>query len=520
MFKNLKRRFIAINLLSVMIVLIITFIIIGITTKKRLYRTSIETLTHHLNIKASKFDPGENAFRNGQPPQDFLMNPSPDMQGEAADPQTATSGSAQAPAPPQNPEDSKAASDDAPPQKPEDSDSASDTAPSQKPEDPDSASDTAPSQKPEDSDSASDAALSQKPEDSNFDRRQRPNNFANEDRLIVLSLCLSSHGAIVSYELPNSNDSLTEEEMDQLADTVFSSKENTGTISSMNLRYMKLKTEDETYCDFYNLTSEIQTMQNLVASFFLVGIISLLAFFFINLFLANWCLRPVVESWKQQKQFIADASHELKTPLTVMLANTEILKAAPNATISSKAKWITYIEEEAQHMSRLVNDMLFLAKSDALRQELTMETIDFSELCMNSYLPFEAIAFEKGSRFDSHIEENISIKGDRQKLEQLLSLLLDNACKYVDDNGKISLTLTKHHHSSVRLIVNNTGEPIPPEHIKNLFKRFYRVDEARTRSQNGYGLGLSIAQSIVELHHGKIKVESNSSDGTSFIIDL
>jgi len=170
-------------------------------------------------------------------------------------------------------------------------------------------------------------------------------------------------------------------------------------------------------------------------------------------------------------------------------------------------------------MSSLVNDLLFLAKTDAFRESVVMSEVNLSDICFTSYLSFESVAFEKGIDFIADIDDDLLIQGMADKLEHLCRILLDNACKYTEEKGHICISLHKKG-DTVLLEINNSGTPIPKDQIPYLFERFYRVDEARTRTQSGYGLGLSIAHSIVELHKGKISVQSTENEGTTVSVEL
>jgi two-component system sensor histidine kinase CiaH len=270
---------------------------------------------------------------------------------------------------------------------------------------------------------------------------------------------------------------------------------------------------------FYDLTSEKNIMYNLILTFSLVGLASLAAFFVISLYLAKWALKPVEKSWEQQRQFIADASHELKTPLTVILANIDVLLAHKTETIQSQLKWLDYIKTEASRMIVLVNDLLFLAKSDQSKDTIISSSVDFSDLVLSCVLPFESVAYEQGKNLQIDVKPNITLLGDKGKLTQLIAILLDNAFKYSDEKGTIKVVLKKKQEKTI-LEITNSGEPIPAKHIPYLFERFYRADESRSRSCGGYGLGLAIAQNIANIHHGKILVKSTKQDGTTFSVIL
>ena len=182
-------------------------------------------------------------------------------------------------------------------------------------------------------------------------------------------------------------------------------------------------------------------------------------------------------------------------------------------------KWVEYIQAEAQRMKSLVEDLLFLARSDDRRSPLRLQTVSFSDLAWEALLPFESVAFEAGVALDSQITPDLELLGDPEQLRRLVAILVDNAVKYAGPRGSASLILRPQGDEAV-LSVHNTGEPIPPEHLPRLFERFYRTDSDRARSQGGYGLGLSIAKSIVDGHRGRISVSSSAISGTLFTVRL
>ena len=335
---------------------------------------------------------------------------------------------------------------------------------------------------------------------------------------IVISLQYSRTGKQTERSI-NYTLSIKDSEVDRLAKYCLNAEEDYGTVPDSPFAYMKRKDHEGTSIAFYDLTESRETMHHLLFSFLFAGVAALLLFYVLSLFLSNWCIHPIEKTWNKQQKFVADASHELKTPLTVILANAAIIKENPQATIQDKEKFINYIEDEAKHMSGLVNDLLFLAKTDAFRETVVMSEVNISDICFTSYLSFESVAFEKGIDFVADIDDDIMIQGMADKLEHLCRILLDNACKYTDENGQIRMSLHRKG-DAVLLEINNSGTPIPKEQIPFLFERFYRVDEARTRTQSGYGLGLSIAHSIVELHKGKISIQSTEEEGTTISVEL
>jgi len=291
----------------------------------------------------------------------------------------------------------------------------------------------------------------------------------------------------------------------------------TGLIQNKNYRFLKQTNEIGTKIAFADRSLEISTLNSLLKTSIFLGIGSLIAFFMVSLYLANWAIKPIKKSWEQQRQFVADASHELKTPLTVILANTDIVLSHKDDTINNQIKWIDYIKAEAQRMTTLVNELLFLAKTDAYKNDVILSEINFSDTVWTCVLPIESVAFEQEKTINSEIASDVFINGDLNRLKQLIVILIDNATKYTNENGNINVTLTRIQ-DKVNLSVNNTGEPIPKEQLPNIFERFYRVDESRARKKDGYGLGLAIAKSIADTHHGKIIVKSSKAEGTTFTI--
>ncbi|MDR3595734.1 ATP-binding protein [Clostridium sp.] len=317
----------------------------------------------------------------------------------------------------------------------------------------------------------------------------------------------------------NNIDELDTDRLLTLVNSALSDNNTTGLIENKNFRFLKHNNEKGTKIAFTDRSLEINTLKSLLKTFIIVGIGSLIAFFSVSLYLANWAVRPIKKSWEQQRQFVADASHELKTPLTVILANTDIILSHKEDTINDQIKWINYIKTECERMTTLVNDLLFLAKTDANKNEVIFSKVNFSDIIWNCVLPFESVAFEEEKKIDNEIPPDIFINGDSNRLKQLIFILIDNAIKYSNEKGTITILLEKKQ-DKVHLSVNNTGEPLPKEKITHLFERFYRVDESRARKKDGYGLGLAIAKTIVDSHNGKILVKSSESEGTTFTVSF
>lgn len=236
----------------------------------------------------------------------------------------------------------------------------------------------------------------------------------------------------------------------------------------------------------------------------------------ISYFLAKWALRPAENAWNRQQQFVADASHELKTPLTVILANLRILLSHKEDSIASQECWIKNTQSEAESMKNLVEELLFLARSDANLASVPKSAQNLSDLTWNTLLLFEPVAYEQGVTISENIMPDLMVFADSEQIRRLLTILLDNACKYAEGEKHVTLNLSCQR-DTIFLTVKNTGKQIPADELPLLFERFYRSDKSRTKS--GYGLGLSIAQAIAQAHHGKISVES-TKETTSFTVTL
>lgn len=232
----------------------------------------------------------------------------------------------------------------------------------------------------------------------------------------------------------------------------------------------------------------------------------------ISKILSKWIIRPVEESFNKQKQFIADASHELKTPLSVIMASAEALEFYPK-----EQKWIDNIKSESGRMSNLITNLLDLAKLESGNRTKQYEIINLSLLVEKAILTFEGLAYEKNIQLDYQIKDNISFKCNNEEIKQLLSILLDNAIKHSYKNEKIIVNL-KTEKNNIILEVINKGIPIPKKEEEKIFERFYRVDKSRNREDNRYGLGLAIAKRIVINYKGKIFAHSDNKYTTFKVV--
>ena len=298
------------------------------------------------------------------------------------------------------------------------------------------------------------------------------------------------------------------EELWNIAD---SSEKRTGIIWKHELRYLQAPSGKIAFCD---ISTQITIMNNLFFTCLTTGILVLLLFFFISVFLARWSVKPVEKAWEQQKRFIADASHELKTPLTVITTNAELLYERCDQVPESQ--YAENVLSMSRQMRGLTEGLLDLAKLDRQDSLQNFVSVDLSRLAEEAILPFEVIFFEKELMFQSDLEENIQVMGDAISLRRLMDILLDNAQKYSKENSEVLFTLKRSGYNQCQLSVQTRGDTLSKKQLSQIFQRFYRCDEARPMNHS-YGLGLSIAQGIAEEHRGKIWAQSKDGVNTFFV---
>lgn len=290
--------------------------------------------------------------------------------------------------------------------------------------------------------------------------------------------------------------------------------EESGLLEGYSLRFCRVSNLDEERLVFVDISSEEATLADLARNCGLIGLASLLAFLGISAGLSHWAVKPVDQAWKQQKQFVADASHELKTPLTVILTNAELLQSG-DYNEESRAQFADSILVMARQMRTLVERLLELTRVDNGSANMVMAPTDLSGLISDGLLPFEPLFFERELELQAQIQPDIAVKGSSQHLGQVLDILLDNALKYSAPRGTVWVALRRQGGHAI-LTVANPGPAIEEADLENIFKRFYRVDKARSRD-GSYGLGLSIARSIVTEHRGRIWAQSEDGINAFFV---
>jgi len=311
-------------------------------------------------------------------------------------------------------------------------------------------------------------------------------------------------------------DLTNEELLRELIEYVYTSDAPMGRIEKYHLLFNKVPAMGVQRLIFVDTSAQEATLAAMVRTSILVGLISVFAFLGISFLLARWAVKPVDQAWKQQKQFVSDASHELKTPLTVIMSNAELLQS-PDCDQENRQRFAGSILTMSYQMRKLVEGMLELARADNGQVKKSFSSVDYSKLIADALLPFEPVFYEKGLMLQSNIAQGIVMTGSEQYLQQLVDILLDNAGKY-SAPGIVAVDLQRQGRGQCLLTVSNPGEPIPTEELKRIFERFYRTDKARSRT-GSFGLGLAIAQSVVQEHGGRIWAESNAT-GNRFCVML
>lgn len=345
------------------------------------------------------------------------------------------------------------------------------------------------------------------------DHGQDPGNYMFDSS----SVCIVSvsNAGVVTY-LDSGHAYMEKSILNSVVSSVLRSNAEFGRIQRYNLFYYKAATTFGyriAFADASNYMSYLKFMLIYDSFTFLIVLVIL---YVITSRLASIFIKPVDRAWTQQQNFIADASHELKTPLTVILANTNILQAHRSNTVEEQIKWIDSTSEEAVHMKGLVDKMLMLAKAENQKQASFFTEVDISDLVTRLALQFDPVAYENGVTLHTAIENGLYITADSTAVNQIIHILIDNAVKYAGMGGEVRLTLERKQ-KNIYLITKNTGAPIPPEDLPHIFERFYRSDKSRAVG-GGYGLGLAICRSLVEQQNAEIYVRSSAEEGTVFTV--
>lgn len=353
-------------------------------------------------------------------------------------------------------------------------------------------------------------------EDDKYDKQHPPEKHDHLDdlhtgiRLPHFMIEIDEQGALSAtgtgyFDLSN------EEMLSELIDEVYRCGTEDGLLSEYQVHFLRTSGPAGERIIFVDSSGSIITMRNLVRYGTAISILSLLLFFALSIFFARWTVKPVAKAWDQQKQFVADASHELKTPLTVIMTSAELLQD-PGQNQAERDRSTGRILTMSRQMRDLVESLLDLARADNGAARMSFSEENVSQIIETAVLTFEPLFYEKGMKLEHTIQEGITLSCSAAHITDLAEILLDNALKYAAPSGVVHVTF-RSHGCHVQLSVASPGQTISPADLKNIFKRFYRLDQSRSRD-GSYGLGLSIAESIVTAHRGRIWAESKDGINT------
>ena len=322
------------------------------------------------------------------------------------------------------------------------------------------------------------------------------------------TITLNEDGSVASWT-SDRTDLYTDEQVAGIAESALADGRDCGRVGTQFYR------KTDTGLIILDARLDFLSASNVLRSTILIAAVSCLLLSLLAWLLTGRMVRPVEDAFNRQKQFVSDASHELKTPLAVISANAEVLEQE-----IGENEYLGYIRSEVRRTDTLVNNLLALARLDRGGAEAAlMKRFDLSRALLDVILPFESTVYEAGKTMESDIPEGIDCTGSEEMIQQLAVILLSNALKYSDDGGRIEVSL-KSRGKQREIRVFNTGKAIAPEDREHIFDRFWRADPAHGRETGGHGLGLAIARTIVETHRGKIAVDSREGFGTAFTVTL
>lgn len=325
------------------------------------------------------------------------------------------------------------------------------------------------------------------------------------------SVVLNEDGEVVRTDISRIR-AVDTETAAEYAATVFAQEKTAGFIESY--RYIKCQETDGTRIIFLDWGRKMASFHSFLLFSILTALGGYIVFFFVIVFFSKRIIRPVAESYEKQKRFITDAGHEIKTPLTIIKADADILEM----DLGEGNEWLEDIQKQTSRLASLTNDLIYLARTEEASDAAQMVEFPLSDVVEEAASSFAGPAKAQNKEFRMDIQPMISLKGDEKKIGQLVGILLDNALKYSPSEGSISLRLEKPGKNIILSVSNDTIDPVSKENLAQMFDRFYRMDASRNSKTGGYGIGLSIAKAIVEAHGGRI--QARTDDGKSLTITV
>lgn len=314
------------------------------------------------------------------------------------------------------------------------------------------------------------------------------------------------------YLAKMNNDDLSESTAQTYITEILEADTKTGRLN--NYQFYIMKKDNGTLMVFTDKSAENDMLKKLIRTTVMIGLISFVILSAAAFFLSVQIVKPLKTAFEKQKQFVSDASHELKTPVTVISANADVLSDEIGDN-----KWLNYIKSQTERMNVLVNDLLNLTRLENKSTDFIRTDFDASKAMINTVLPFECQAFESNKKFIVDIDDGIIVNGSEKHIKQMAAIFIDNALKYSNNGGTVRVTFKSSGDKKI-LSVFNTGSGVKAEDVEKIFERFYRSDESRNRSTGGYGLGLAIARSIIDRHKFKIAIENHEGESICFIITM
>jgi len=343
---------------------------------------------------------------------------------------------------------------------------------------------------------------------------EKPNGVDREKRKTITMVLYAPQTEEISVLSPSPL--LEGEALDEALEQILAQKEPFGTLRGYGLIYYRTGGR-QMYKIAITPTSYItNSMLKLILLLALIWLAAMFLLLLVTVQLSKLAVRPMEEAMNREKQFIADASHDLKTPLSVILANNSILRENPQETVDSQRKWIDSTEAAARNMRRLIEEMLTLSDAERVDAPLAMENVDVSSLVTRAVLQMESVAYDRGIRLESEIEEGIVLRTNENYLQRIAASLIENAMKYEPGGGTVRIVLTLSGQQ-LRFCVQNRNGVISPEDLPHIFERFYRGDKSR-QTHGGHGLGLAISKQMTERLGGTIRVDSCKEKGTVFTV--
>lgn len=323
---------------------------------------------------------------------------------------------------------------------------------------------------------------------------------------------INNEGGIIHVNTSNVAAIESEDALDY-AEEVIEREKSSGYLDSY--KYKLIQQDEEFMIVFIDCKDEIQTAMVFLRTSIIVALGNLFLVFLLVSILSKKAIQPYIENMEKQKQFITDAGHEIKTPLAIISANADVLELT-----EGQNEWITSIRNQTNRLDKLIKNLLTLSKMNEGIKRVEFMEFDISNTVMEAAGPFQTIAERQRKKFQMTIQPDIKFHGDEESIHQLVSTLVDNAVKYASPEGEIRVIFSSAAKRGVVLQVCNTAEELDTRNLNRLFDRFYRADFSRARETGGYGIGLSIAKSIVESHHGKISVKSEDGKWIHFTVKM